>query len=520
MKGATVQIRPPIAPPLAPQPDGSTPPPAPAAPAQAPTPSATLSQLPLPPQLALQLQRHEQPPEQRKYSPKNDNDCDSYDPGRHYDEYCELQWGDSAHWVRRPDGSRVWVTPPIPLVPIGPNPGKPPSPGNSNDGMPGGRFEDLDPVVVEDSRDPPPSYPSSPLPFDAFPPDHGGGVGGDGGGGPIQRDNRDHSLPDSFIPEHLRDIHRQVVRELIAEQAREDSLPDSGDFIPTGGGAPRAPRGMRAVSPVVNQGWDAALNLAADPIGLLGELPALYNDLARMRQINDRANAERQIDDMRQRMREAGMTNVSNEYQMAWVNGGNLVRDYQATAQRLQSDYNAFLQDRRLRATWGENYRDIRIGNQNMTVQEFERYMINLQYQAVNNAYQEALELESQGKLRRPHEISLNMAIGRHVDRSSRQILRDALNSLDINESQSSQIAAINRYITSPDSDRYGIPDARLGENFYLDSTLAFKNPNTRQIRQWHSIREGHYMIIRPDALGGSYAIPGRYINKFPPSPK
>ena len=32
--------------------------PAPAAPAQAPTPSATLSQLPLPPQLALQLQRH------------------------------------------------------------------------------------------------------------------------------------------------------------------------------------------------------------------------------------------------------------------------------------------------------------------------------------------------------------------------------------------------------------------------------------------------------------------------------
>ena len=171
--------------------------------------------------------------------------------------------------------------------------------------MPGGRFEDLDPVVVEDSRDPPPSYPSSPLPFDAFPPDHGGGAGGgpapegpapaspaqpapietappappagsppppfagrviseDSGGGPIQRDNRDHSLP------------------------------DSGDFIPTGGGAPRAPRGMRAVSPVAS-------------------------------------------------MREAGMTNVSNEYQMAWVNGGNLVRDYQATAQRLQSDYNAFL---------------------------------------------------------------------------------------------------------------------------------------------------------------------------------
>lgn len=86
--------------------------------------------------------------------PKNDNDCDSYDPGRHYDEYCELERQERGYWEYQPDGSRVWVTPPISLVPIGPNPGKPPSPGNSNDGMPGGGFEDLDPVVVEDSRDP------------------------------------------------------------------------------------------------------------------------------------------------------------------------------------------------------------------------------------------------------------------------------------------------------------------------------------------------------------------------------
>ncbi len=127
--------------------------------------------------------------------PKNDNDCDSYDPGRHYDEYCELERQERGYWEYQPDGSRVWVTPPISLVPIGPNPGKPPSPGNSNDGMPGGGFEDLDPVVVEDSRDPPPSYPSSPLPFDAFPPDHGGGVGGDGGGGPAPKALRPQAPP-------------------------------------------------------------------------------------------------------------------------------------------------------------------------------------------------------------------------------------------------------------------------------------------------------------------------------------
>lgn len=431
--------------------------------------------------------------------------------------------------------------------------------------MPGGGFEDLDPVVIEDSRAPPPSRPSLPLPFDAFPPDHGGGAGGDGGGGPapegpapaspaqpapietappappagsppppfagrvisedsgggpIQRDNRDHSQPDSFIPEHLRDIHRQVVRELIAEQAREDSLPDSGDFIPTGGGAPRAPRGMRAVSPVVNQGWDAALNLAAGPIGFLGELPAPYNDLARMRQINDRANAKRQIDDMRQRMREAGMTNVSNEYQMAWVNGGNLVRDYQATAQRLQSDYNAFLQDRRLRATWGENYRDIRIGNQNMTPMQFERWVSNLQQRTVNEAYEEALDLASRNQLIRSHGVSLNTAIGNYIDGAVRSRLREEFSNMGINENQQSRIAAVNRHLITPDSDKYGIPDLRLGNNLYLDSTLAFKSPNTLQIRRWHSIREGYYMIIRPDALGGSYAIPARNINKVPLPPK
>lgn len=70
-----------------------------------------------PPQLALQLQRHEQPPEQRKYTSDCGHDCDLCYPGSSRDERCELQWGDPAHWVRRPDGSRVWVTPPSPWCP-------------------------------------------------------------------------------------------------------------------------------------------------------------------------------------------------------------------------------------------------------------------------------------------------------------------------------------------------------------------------------------------------------------------
>lgn len=155
-----------------------------------------------------------------------------------------------------------------------------------------------------------------------------------------------------------------------------------------------------------------------------------------------------------------------------------------------------------------------------MTPMQFERWVSNLQQRTVNEAYEEALDLASRNQLIRSHGVSLNTAIGNYIDGAVRSRLREEFSNMGIDENQQSRIAAVNRHLITPDSDKYGIPDLRLGNNLYLDSTLAFKSPNTLQIRRWHSIREGHYMIIRPDALGGSYAIPARNINKVPLPPK
>ena len=155
----------------------------------------------------------------------------------------------------------------MPIVP-GTDPNAPPE-GDvwNNDGTP-----TMPPVTVEDQYDPP-RWSPPPLyrePFDAYPPPSWGGIpspgapGSDGPsdnpvptpspapaapaspfvpqpddqpvappaygvvtfdseGEPLQRDNRDPQRPGTLIPEHLQAIHQQVVRELLAAQAREDS---------------------------------------------------------------------------------------------------------------------------------------------------------------------------------------------------------------------------------------------------------------------------------------------------------
>lgn len=131
-----------------------------------------------------------------------------------------------------------------------------------------------------------------------------------------------------------------------------------------------------------------------------------------------------------------------------------------------------------------------------------------MQQRITNESYEQALELESQHQLERKPGISLNVAIGNYIDGAVRSALRRELRNMGINEHPHSQIAAVNRRLTSPETSQYGIPDMRLGRNLYMDTTIAFKNPLTPQLRVWHSIYEGHYMIIRPEALGGSYAVP------------
>lgn len=543
--------------------------------------SNLLAQLPLPPNIALQQRRHaqqepgqQQPHGQPQEQSGNRQPAQSPVPPSRRKDDCDDRQHDSCDCecpANRPNepgyqrprpGDPNQIIPPRPIgVPIvpGTDPNAPPE-GDvwNNDGTP-----TMPPVTVEDQYDPP-RWSPPPLyrePFDAYPPPSWGGIpspgapGSDGPsdnpapapspapaapaspfapqpddqpvappaygvvtfdseGEPLQRDNRDPQRPDTLIPEHLQAIHQQVVRELLAAQAREDSLPSDGDITYAAG--PRALRNAYQVSPVINQGWSTALNAAADPLGILGNLLALYGDLNRL----GRLNAERAIENMRQQMRDQGVPNVPNDYVLSWVRGGNTVRNYRATVEQLEGIYTAFLQDRRLRRTWGDDYRNIRIGNQRLTPLQFERRISALQQRITNESYEQALELESQHQLERKPGISLNVAIGNYIDNAVRDALRNELRNMGINEHPHSQIAAVNRRLTSPETSQYGIPDMRLGRNLYMDTTIAFKNPLTPQLRVWHSIYEGHYMIIRPEALGGSYAVPPRNINKLPLAPK
>ena len=146
---------------------------------------------------------------------------------------------------------------------------------------------------------------------------------------------------------------------------------------------------------VRNGNWDSALNIAADPLGLLSAIQDLQGALGDL----NRVNAEAQLNDLRQRMRAAGMTDVPTTNRQAWVAGGNIVTDYSSTLSDLQTRYEDFRRDQRLRDTWGDDYQNIRIGRQGMTVLEFERTMLNAQQRALDAAFVRGRELMAAGKL-------------------------------------------------------------------------------------------------------------------------
>lgn len=177
-------------------------------------------------------------------------------------------------------------------------------------------------------------------------------------------------------------VERELLWEMLAEEAREASLFDADMLTPTGGRG-----GGRPPPPVVmvrNGNWDSALNIASDPIGLLTNMQGLQADLGKL----DRINAEKQLNAVRQQMRDAGMSNVPTKNMQALVAGGKIVTDYEATLNDLQRRYEDFRRDRRLRDSWGDDYKNIRIGRQRMTVQEFERVMFDVQQRTIDTAFE------------------------------------------------------------------------------------------------------------------------------------
>lgn len=311
------------------------------------------------------------------------------------------------------------------------------------------------------------------------------------------------------------DVEAQLRLEILGQEARDASVSGAQLFM-TGGLARSVPRGGIGNFEMVRNGnWDAALNIGADPLGLLGEFPGLQSDLAQL----SRVQAESRIDGMRQAMIGAGVKGVPGGYSESLVTGidgvARNVRDYGATVNDLQGVYESHVRDQRLRETWGDDYQSLRIGKSQMAVTDFEKRVLDIHQASTDRAYADGIDAMARGKLEyKSGEYA--MVLGNFIDKEVRFDLRTFARAEGINDSSISNLWAINRRIAGEYG--IGVPDSRLGFNLYADTTLARKGPFTEQIMKWNWNRPGINLIIRPSLLpdGGAYVIPRTLI----PQPK
>jgi hypothetical protein len=310
------------------------------------------------------------------------------------------------------------------------------------------------------------------------------------------------------------EVKRRVMLDILGEEAREDSL-ITPDMLLTGGlarGAPRyRPGGFEMVK---NNNWDNALNLGADPLGLLGEVPSIMNDLNRLSQIQ----AKKQVDTMRDTMIKAGVKDVPTGYEY-YINASGSGIDFRGTAERLGTVYESHVRDQRLRETWGDDYQSLRFGKSSMTVLELEKKVLDVHLQATDRAYEKGVDLIASGELA-VKDGQYARTLGNFIDDQVRLRLRDLAKAEGINDSPMSNIWAINRRIKSDSVAGYGIPDGRIGLNIFHDTTLARKDGYTPQLSKWNAIRPGNFLIIRPTELGGPYVVPRQSIQPYVTAPK
>ncbi|MBI2308393.1 MAG: hypothetical protein HYU78_13905 [Rhodocyclales bacterium] len=311
-----------------------------------------------------------------------------------------------------------------------------------------------------------------------------------------------------------REVEQWVARDIRGQEARDESIAGA-QLFQTGGPARTMPRGFGSggFEMIRNGNWDNALNVAADPFGLLGELPGLKGDLAQLGQIE----AKNRIDDMRLRMMDAGVKDVPDYTRYISGNGSGI--DFQATAENLGKTYENHIRDQRMRETWGDDYQNLRIGKSGMTPLAFEQKVLDIHQRATDVAYERGVELIAQGKLA-VADGQYARTLGSFIDTQVRDQLRVLAKMEGINDSSLSNVWAINRRIKSDGVEGYGIPDGRIGHNTYHDTTLARKDGYTPQISKWNAIREGNFLIVRPTPLGGSYVIPRDAIQPYAPHPR
>jgi hypothetical protein len=291
-------------------------------------------------------------------------------------------------------------------------------------------------------------------------------------------------------PEYLRRLKMlssQLQQELAALDERAE-LAD-GEFLPTGGVG--AYRPMKSPTIVVNRGWDAAMNQAADLTGILEPLMGLKDAIGQLSEVQ----AKEMLDSQRKALTELGIKDLPSD-RKAWNQNGDLVTDYQATAKALAESYESRVRDQRLRETWGDDYQSLRLGKSGYTPQQFEEKSLNLQQSVMDDAVRDGLRMLASGDMKLRNG-SIMLTLGSYADAQIRDALRDFYRSEGLSESYVSSHVAVNRKISN--GLLSGIPDLRLGSNLLSDSTLANKSAETEQIRRWLGIKPNAYtVVVRP----------------------
>ncbi len=324
----------------------------------------------------------------------------------------------------------------------------------------------------------------------------------------VKRASGEHEVQHSTTPT-TEDIERRLWVELAAQEAAESGI----QFAQVRGGPVRLP--PAGIPIAENRGWDAALNIAADPLGLL---EPYFATKAAMAQLND-AMMKQRVDAFRQSMIDAGVKNVPEGYDRAYFAGGRQGDDYAGTLNKLANQYLDHMQDHRLREVWGDNYKDIRIGKSQMGVLEFEKWVLDAQQKAVDRAYTQGIEAIRRGDIK-VENGQYALVVGNYVDRHQKLELRAMARAEGINDSGPSKIWGINRRIKIETPANHAIPDSRIGYNLYSDATLSRKTAESVQIQRWNAIRPGHTIIIRPTQIGGSYIIPRAQIPEYTLRPR
>ncbi|MFX5408402.1 hypothetical protein ABTD46_17915, partial [Acinetobacter baumannii] len=320
----------------------------------------------------------------------------------------------------------------------------------------------------------------------------------------------------SINQEEDMNISRRWLQDDLLEQIRLDAAIEISIFdskvIEIAGGNTRAP--SRAVPLEANSKFDSILNIVSDPLGLLGEVPKNLEVASQLSKARYDDLAKKQVKLLQDAIKQQSNGNISIAPLERNISAdGRQSIDYGRSIDKLLGQYEAVIEHNRLVQTWGEDYKEIRIGKSQMTVKEFEKKVYTIQQEATDKAYDEAMKkfaplFTKESMAQQPQKTNFATKIGQAIDVRVRADLRNFAKRQGISENNKSYIWAVNRRMKDPITQEFGIPDNRVGMNLYLDTTIALKSHATPQLQKWNQIRPGNTIIIRPTQIGGSYGIP------------